>query len=316
MSIRLLAKYRYFFSSIMFSRCFSSIYRSVCSNWSCFTSKRYHLLNNPSINSSPSISRTNLMREISSTMSLSLFLLYLFYQLFGNFLFVITLIFAVLGEIFLRFELNVLFSSSAGLYALQDALLFQPNEPDTSRLIVQTPDLYQMPYETIFIETSDHERLHGFLIKQPQRSESCETLLFFHGNAGNIGHRSVEHRKSSSLFFFDVLIFIFRVQNAYLLYRQCQINILLFDYRGYGKSTGFPSEAGLYLDAQAVYDFARGRNDLNQQKIFLFGRSLGGAVAIHLGKTTNFSNEFKIIFLLIEQLLNCHKSMRHLHSTV
>jgi len=178
-------------------------------------------------------------------MSLSLFLLYLFYQLFGNFLFVITLIFAVL----------------AGLYALQDALLFQPNEPDTSRLIVQTPDLYQMPYETIFIETSDHERLHGFLIKQPQRSESCETLLFFHGNAGNIGHR---------------------VQNAYLLYRQCQINILLFDYRGYGKSTGFPSEAGLYLDAQAVYDFARGRNDLNQQKIFLFGRSLGGAVAIHL----------------------------------
>lgn len=171
-----------------------------------------------------------------------------------------------------------------------------------------------MPYETIFIETSDHERLHGFLIKQPQRSDSCETLLFFHGNAGNIGHRSVEHRKY--FHFFDIVLFIFRVQNAYLLYRQCQINILLFDYRGYGKSTGVPSEAGLYLDAQAVYDFARGRTDLNQQKIFLFGRSLGGAVATHLGKITNFSNEYKMIFLLIEQLLNCHKSMLHLHFTV
>ena len=76
----------------------------------------------------------------------------------------------------------------------------------------------------------------------------------------------------------------FSVQNAYLLYRHCHINILLFDYRGYGKSTGVPSEAGLYLDAEAVYDYARRRPDINQQKIFLFGRSLGGAVAVHLGE--------------------------------
>ena len=98
MSIRLLAKYRYYFSTVMFSRCFASVYRSVCSNLSCLTPKRYHLLANPSFSSTPSISRTNLMREISSTMSLSLFLLYLFYQLFGNFLFIIGLIFAVLGS--------------------------------------------------------------------------------------------------------------------------------------------------------------------------------------------------------------------------
>lgn len=76
----------------------------------------------------------------------------------------------------------------------------------------------------------------------------------------------------------------FSLQNAHLLYRTCNINILLFDYRGYGKSTGAPSENGLYTDAIAVYEYVRKRTDLNQQKIFLFGRSLGGAVALHLGK--------------------------------
>jgi abhydrolase domain-containing protein 13 len=46
-----------------------------------------------------------------------------------------------------------------------------------------------MPYETITIETPDNEKLHGFLIKQPTRTNERETLVFFHGNAGNIGHR-------------------------------------------------------------------------------------------------------------------------------
>jgi abhydrolase domain-containing protein 13 len=82
-----------------------------------------------------------------------------------------------------------LLSFSASLYGLQDLLLYQPDEPDTSRIIVQTPDMYNMPYETIVIETADHEKLHGFLIKQTHHAEECETLLFFHGNAGNIGHR-------------------------------------------------------------------------------------------------------------------------------
>lgn len=77
----------------------------------------------------------------------------------------------------------------ASLYGFQDALLYQPNEPDTARTIVQTPDVFHMPYETITIDTSDNEKLHGFLIKQPTRTNERETLIFFHGNAGNIGHR-------------------------------------------------------------------------------------------------------------------------------
>jgi len=68
-------------------------------------------------------------------------------------------------------------------------LLYQPNEPDTARTIVQTPDMFNMPYETIIIETPDNEKLHGYLIKQMNQSNERETLVFFHGNAGNIGHR-------------------------------------------------------------------------------------------------------------------------------
>lgn len=80
-------------------------------------------------------------------------------------------------------------SFSASLYGFQDALLFQPNEPDNSRTIVQTPDTFHMPYETITIDTPDNEKLHGFLIKQSLNAEQQPTLIFFHGNAGNIGHR-------------------------------------------------------------------------------------------------------------------------------
>jgi hypothetical protein len=77
----------------------------------------------------------------------------------------------------------------ASLYGFQDALLYQPNEPDTARTIVLTPDLVHIPYEVITIETPDNEKLHGFLIKQTSRTSERETLIFFHGNAGNIGHR-------------------------------------------------------------------------------------------------------------------------------
>ena len=156
-----------------------------------------------------------------------------------------------------------------------------------------------MPYETITIETSDNEKLHGFLIKQSNRAHECETLLFFHGNAGNIGHRYV-FKLNLAIEFFPSS---FRLQNAYLLYRTCHINLLLFDYRGYGKSTGSPSETGLYTDALAVYEYARKRTDLNQAKLFLFGRSLGGAVALHLG---NCLQPWSILFIdLLSSFSSC-----------
>ncbi|CAF1213376.1 unnamed protein product [Rotaria sp. Silwood1] len=243
----------------MFSRCMSSIYRSLNQS---FLRKKYSLLTNSVLINNNKLILFKIIHEILLTFGLSLFLLYLFYQLFGNF---ILIIFILCG---------ILFS----LYGLQDALLYQPNEPDTARTIVLTPEIYQLPYEIIIIETSDNEKLHGYLIKQNNHSDQCETLIFFHGNAGNIGHR---------------------LQNAHLLYQACNINILLFDYRGYGKSTGRPSESGLYIDAQAVYDYVRKRTDLNQEKIFFFGRSLGGAVALHLASHLAETNTTLPLYCII-----------------
>jgi len=101
-----------------------------------------------------------------------------------------------------------------------------------------------------------------FLIRQPPNLiASSPTFIYFHGNAGNIGHRLI---------------------NVQALCTYCLVNVLLVEYRGYGKSGGSPSESGLYLDAQAAMDYITSRSDINQQLLVVFGLSLGGAVAIKL----------------------------------
>ena len=96
---------------------------------------------------------------------------------------------------------------------------------------------------------------------QEQDPKDKPTIIFFHENAGNIG---------------------LRLDYFQLLYTQVQCNILSVAYRGYSASEGTPNEAGLCIDGKAIIDYARSRKDvINQKKIFLLGRSLGGAVAIH-----------------------------------
>jgi len=90
---------------------------------------------------------------------------------------------------------------------------------------------------------------------------TCPTILFFHGNASNIG---------------------FRLYNAKAMYEKLQANIGMVEYRGYGNSTGTPTEKGLMVDAQAVLDWVRTRTDINLHSLYVFGRSLGGAVALSL----------------------------------
>lgn len=89
------------------------------------------------------------------------------------------------------------------------------------------------------------------------------TLLFCHGNAGNI---------------------MDRLDKIKLLH-QIGLNILIFDYRGYGKSQGNPSEKGLYLDAQAAYEYLVNTLKVNPQEIILYGESLGSAIAIDLASS-------------------------------
>ena len=113
-----------------------------------------------------------------------------------------------------------------GLYHYQDSLLYYPEQPESARVFVQTPSSLGLPYENVVLTAKDGTRISAYFIKQPVGLISkVPTLLYFHGNAGNIGHR---------------------LHNAQALYRHCGFNILLVEYRGYGKSQGSPSEMGGY----------------------------------------------------------------------
>ncbi|XP_059139107.1 protein ABHD13-like [Physella acuta] len=172
------------------------------------------------------------------------------------------------------------------MYHAQDMLLYHPESPPDSRMIVLTPDAFQMQFENHFIRTKDGTRINVVLIKQMQRA--AVTVVFFHGNAGNIGHR---------------------LQNALGIYTVLNANVLMVEYRGYGKSEGSVSESGLYQDAEAAMDFLLKRSDIDQSQIVVFGRSLGGAVAIYLASTPFYGP--KIAALVLENTFTSIYEMSH-----
>jgi fermentation-respiration switch protein FrsA (DUF1100 family) len=144
-------------------------------------------------------------------------------------------------------------------FAFQDQLLFQPS----SRLLA-TPDDAGMSYETVTLDTDDGETLHGWWIPAPDVSRETSpdasaehTLLFFHGNAGNISGR------------------LESVQQ----FHQLGLNVLIVDYRGYGQSTGSPSEEGIYRDAEACWAYLTETQNVVPQDVVVFGRSMGGGAA-------------------------------------
>ncbi len=157
--------------------------------------------------------------------------------------------------------LGLILASVAGiLYKFQDVLLYFPDQPSSSRLYVPMPT--GIPLETVYIRTKDGVRLNLILLRYTgENPATAPTILYFHGNAGNIGHR---------------------VPNALLMLVNLKVNVVLLDYRGYGKSEGEPSEEGLYQDAEATLDYIMTRPDIDKTKVVLFGRSLGGGVAIRL----------------------------------
>jgi fermentation-respiration switch protein FrsA (DUF1100 family) len=120
-----------------------------------------------------------------------------------------------------------------------------------------TPSDLHLNYEEVYLITEDGKKLHGWFF--PQEGE-FPVILFCHGNAGNISHR---------------------LDNVRLLLKQ-KLQVFIFDYRGYGKSSGRPSEKGLYQDGLAAYNYLTGKRHLRPGQIIIFGRSLGAAVAIEV----------------------------------
>jgi pimeloyl-ACP methyl ester carboxylesterase len=147
------------------------------------------------------------------------------------------------------------------LWARQAYYIFRPE-----RIIASTPAEYQLPFKDVFVKVNDgdgnDERIHAWWI--PAEYPDDRYLLYLHGSALNIAANITHARRFQRLGF----------------------SVLLVSYRGYGKSEGtFPSEATVYSDARAAWSYLTEQKGIDPGSIFIYGHSLGGAVAIELATT-------------------------------
>ncbi|MEA5565317.1 alpha/beta hydrolase [Anabaena sp. UHCC 0399] len=140
----------------------------------------------------------------------------------------------------------------------QTRLIFFP-----STVIEFTPEYFSIPYEDVWLpvtaESGEVERLHAWWM--PSKKPNAKVLLYLHGNGKNISAN---------------------VSHAHRFY-QLGFSVLLIDYRGYGRSEGsFPNEMNVYQDAETAWNYLVQQRQIPPKQIFLYGHSLGGAVAIDL----------------------------------
>ncbi len=138
------------------------------------------------------------------------------------------------------------------LYLMQPSMVFFPH-----RDLVATPERWGLLYEDIYLDTRDGVRLHGWYIPHEKAEE---VVLFLHGNGGNISHRG----------------------DSIEIFHRLGLNLLIIDYRGYGKSEGSPDEQGLYEDARTAWRYLVGARQFRGDQITIFARSIGTAVATQL----------------------------------
>ncbi|NTV35255.1 MAG: alpha/beta hydrolase, partial [Deltaproteobacteria bacterium] len=140
------------------------------------------------------------------------------------------------------------------------------------------PEEFRLAYKDAYFDTEDGEKLHGWLF---QGAEAGPVILHSHGNAGNISHR------------LDLV----------QLFLRRGLSVFLFDYRGFGKSSGRPSETGLYRDGIAAWTYLREKEKIAPERIVLHGHSIGAAVAIEVAL------EKKVRGLVIESAFTSTKDM-------
>ncbi|BAY10701.1 alpha/beta hydrolase [Calothrix sp. NIES-2098] len=144
------------------------------------------------------------------------------------------------------------------LFIQQPRFIFFP-----STIVEQTPALFNLAYEEVWlpvqIRSRRVERIHGWWLKAKQ--PNAKVLLYLHGNGVNIGAN---------------------INHAYRFY-QLGFSVLLIDYRGYGRSEGaFPNEMRVYQDAVTAWNYLVQQLQIPPGHIFIYGHSLGGAIAIDL----------------------------------
>lgn len=152
---------------------------------------------------------------------------------------------------------------SSLLYFKQNDLIYPSNLPSGSRTEVPKPAQFHITdADSLHFPTPDGETLHAYLLRPPNAAlRKNITILTFHGNAGNVGHR---------------------LPIGKVLSESIGCHVFMVEYRGYGLSTGTPNEEGLSIDAQTAIEYVRKHDELRDSKIVIYGQSLGGAVSIKL----------------------------------
>lgn len=138
------------------------------------------------------------------------------------------------------------------MYFLQPGMVYFP-----SRAMELTPANIGLDFEEVDLKSSDGVNIHGWFV--PADSGRA-TLLFCHGNGGNISNRLESIQQ----------------------FHQLGLSVFIFDYHGYGRSGGKPGEKETYLDAEAAWEYLTAARNIDPGSIIIFGRSLGGAVATWL----------------------------------
>ncbi|MDH5444041.1 MAG: alpha/beta hydrolase [Gammaproteobacteria bacterium] len=141
------------------------------------------------------------------------------------------------------------------LFLFQARVIFFPDLP--GRQLEMFPNNINLAFEDVYAKTEDGEIIHGWYVPA---ENATVTMLFSHGNAGNISHRL----------------------ESIALYNSLGMNVLIYDYRGYGQSTGKISEQGFYQDIDAMWRVLTEQKGIRAENIILFGRSLGAAIASQL----------------------------------
>ena len=144
------------------------------------------------------------------------------------------------------------------LYLGQSNLVYRPSQE-----LIETPATLGLKFEDIQITTKDNVNLAAWFVPAKDKDQIGKgVILFCHGNGGNIGDRV-----------------------SYLpIFRDLGLSTFLFDYRGYGKSGGKPTEEGTYNDVEAAWQYLTQEKQIPPKKIIIYGESLGGAIASYLAQ--------------------------------
>ena len=146
------------------------------------------------------------------------------------------------------------------------------------RKLEATPQDIGLRFEDILFPVGNQEQINGWFIKAPNAQG---TIIVLHGNAGNISHR---------------------LEKIACLY-SLGLNVFIFDYRGFGKSTGKPTESNVYADAISAYDYLVSRKDIDASRLIGYGESLGTAVAVKLATAR------RLKALVLESSFTCAKDV-------